>query len=148
MTTASYHGANYTVIDNLPSVASFLNANEWGGVVKAVTDTFTATAGDTGSSGSFIYVGKLPKGAVPLNVVVTAENAQTWGGTIGYTNAEDALGDFAVFTVAGSKVTGPDPDGVASTPLTEAKDVYIKTATESIANGDSITTSIFYIQGA
>ena len=144
MTTASYHGAHYTVIDNLPAVASFLEANEWGGVVKAVTDTFTATAGDTGSSGSFIYIGKIPENSIPLSVAISTPAAVTWTGTIGWTLDEDALGDFPAFG-AGSVVTGPSATH-QTTPLTENKDVYIVTATASLVSGDSISTTIYYIQ--
>ena len=146
MTTTSYHGANYTVIDNLPGVGTFVRASEWGGTVKGITDAFTATAGDTGTTGSFIYIGTLPKGAVPLNVLISAENSITWSGTIGYTDDPDALGDFAVLGVS-SAMTGPSA-AVGSTALSAAQDIYITTATQTIANGDSISTTIFYIQGA
>lgn len=146
MATASYHGANYTVIDNLPGVGTFVRASEWGGTVKAITDAFTATATDTGTTGSFIYIGTLPKGAVPLNVLISAENACTWNGTIGYTDDPDALGDFPALVV-GSEITGPSA-AVGSTALSAAKDIYITTAGQTIANGDSISTTIFYIQGA
>lgn len=146
MTTSSYHGANYTVIDNLPGVGSFVRADEWGGDVKAITDTFTATSADTGTFGSFIYIGTLPKGAVPLNVIVSANNSITWSGTIGYSGVPDALGDFPVLGVS-SAMTGPSA-AVGSTALSAAKDIYITTVTQTIASGDSITTTIFYIQGA
>ena len=145
MTTASYHGVHYTVIDNLPAVASFLPATEWGGNVKAVTDVFTATAGDTGTSGSFIYIGKIPKNSIPLGVTISTPAAITWTGTIGWSGNEDALGDFPAQTVAGSKVCGTGATEQTA-PLTAAKDIYVLTGTATIVDGDSITTTIFYIQ--
>ncbi len=144
MATASYHGANYTVIDNEPAVASFIEANEWGGNVKAVTDTFTATAGDTGGTGSFIYVGKLPVNAIPLFVTLTTPAALTWTGTIGWTGDADALGDFAAIGPA-TVVTGPAA-ATANTPNTTERDIYITTASASIVSGDSISTTVVYIQ--
>lgn len=145
MTTASYHGVHYTVIDNLPAVASFLPATEWGGNVKAVTDAFTATAGDTGTLGSFIYIGKLPINSIPLGVTVSTPATITWTGIIGWALNTDALGDLAAFTKAGSQICGTGATEQTA-PLTAAKDIYITTGTGTIVDGDSITTTIFYIQ--
>lgn len=146
MTTASYHGVHYTVIDNLPAVASFLPATEWGGDVKAITDVFTSEAGDTGTTGSFIYIGKLQKNSIPLSVVISTAAQITWTGTVGWSGNSDALGDFPAFTVAGSKVTGPGASEQTA-PLTADKDIYITTATAAIVSGDSITTTIYYVNG-
>ena len=145
MTTASYHGANYTVIDNEPAVASFVEANEWGGNVKAITDTFTATAGDTGTTGSFIYIGKLPVNAIPIAVIISSPAAISWTGPIGWTDDPDALGDFVAFAAASSQVTGPAA-ATANTPNTTARDIYITTATATIVDGDSIATTVLYVQ--
>lgn len=146
MATASYHGSNYTVVDNSPAIASLVGATEWGGNVKAITDQFTATAGDTGDAGSFIYIGKLPKNAIPLAVIINSDGAITFTGTIGWSGDADALGDFAAFTGAGSQITGPAA-ATATAPNTTARDVYITTATQGIASGDSISTTILYVQG-
>lgn len=144
--TASYYGANYTVIDGLPAVANFVEANEWGGNVKAITDTFTGGATDTGILGSFIYIGKLPKNSIPLSVTISAPGPITWTGTIGWAGDADCLGDFpAIATVGGSVVTGPAA-ATANTPTTQSQDVYITTATASLISGDSIATTITYIQ--
>ena len=144
MVTASYHGAHYTVIDSTPAVTSFLEALEWGGNVKAVTDTFIATSADTGYLGSFIYIGKLPKNSIPLMCVVSTPSAVTWTGTIGWSGDPDALGDFPAFG-AGSVVTGPSSTHQTA-PLTSNKDVYITTGTAGIVDADIITTTIYYIQ--
>lgn len=145
MTTASYHGVHYTVIDNLPAVASFLPATEWGGDVKAITDVFIAADGDTGTTGSFIYIGKLQKNSIPLSVVISTDTAITWSGTVGWANNPDALGDFPAFG-AGSEVTGPGATE-QTTPLTADKDIYITTGSAAIVSGDSITTTIYYVNG-
>lgn len=144
-TTASYYGANYTVIDNLPAVTDLVLANEWGGNVKAVTDTFTCGATDTGTAGSFIYIGKIPKNSIPLNVVISASGAWGWSGTVGWAGDADCLGDFSAIAAAGTKVTGPAA-ATANTPTTETKSVYITTATAALVSSDSISTSITYIQ--
>ena len=145
MTTASYHGVHYTVIDNLPAMTSFLPATEWGGNVKAITDVFTAATTDTGSATSHIYIGKLQENSIPLFTVVSTDSAITWSGTIGYSGTADALGDFAVLSAAGSAVCGPSA-AVQTAPLTADKDIYITTSTQAIASGDCITTTIYYIQ--
>jgi len=145
-TTSSYYGANYTVVDNTPAVASFVAATEWGGNVKAITDTFTAGATDTGTAGSVIYVGKLPKNSIPLACVISSPAAMSWSGTIGWSGDVDALGDFTTFTAAGSKITGPAAT-VAASPTTQDQDVYITTADAAIVSSDSITTTVLYVQG-
>jgi hypothetical protein len=145
MTTASYHGVNYTVMDNDPTLVTRLQGNKWGGHIQIVSDSFTATAGDTGGAASFIYVGKLPKGAIPMFSVISSPAAVTWTGTLGYSGDPDALGDFAAFG-AGSVMLGPSATQIA-TPLTTAKDVYITTATAALVSGDIVTTVIAYTQG-
>ena len=144
MTTAAYYGANYTVIDNLPAGASLIEANEWGGVVKAVADTITisATLGDTDS---LLYIGKLPKNSIPLSVTISSPAKISWGGTIGWSGDADALGDFAAGSAAASVVTGPAA-ATAIAPTTETKSVYITTATAALVSADSISTCITYIQ--
>jgi len=144
--TASYYGANYTVADSTPEMADLLNVNEWSGIVKVQTDTFTAGDGDTGIQASIIYIAKLPKAAVPLMCSISWPAAVTWTGTIGYAGDPDALGDFIAQGAAGSQVTGPSA-AVACTPLSEAKDIFITTATAALVSGDSITTNVFYVQG-
>ena len=146
MTTASFYGANYTVVDSLPKVADLVSAVEWGGVVKAVTDTFTAGDGDTGTVGSLIYIGKIPKNSIPLQVVISAVANIGWSGTVGWSGDPDALGDFPALDAAESHVTGPAA-ATANTPTTEMKSVYITTATATLVSADSISTSITYIQG-
>ena len=145
MVTAAYYGANYTVVHNLPGIASLVQASEWGGDVKAVTDTLTCSASDTGTAGSFIYIGKIPKNSIPLSVTISTPAKITWTGTIGWSGDADALGDFAAFAAAGSQVTGPAA-ATANTPTTETKSVYITTATATMIAADSISTSITYIQ--
>ncbi len=146
MTTASYHGVNYTVMDNTPTLVTRLQGNKWGGHIQVVSDSFTATGGDTGSTGSLIYVGKLPAGAIPMFSVISSDGAITFTGTLGYSGDADALGDLAAFSGAGSQVLGPSATQIA-TPLTAAQDIYLTTATQDIANGDAITVVLAYTQG-
>jgi len=145
MATVSLYGANYTVIDNEPAVANFVNATEWGGNVKAITDTVTVGASDAGDSGSLIYIGKLPKNSIPIACIVSSPAAFTWSGTIGWSGDADALGDFAAFSAAGSQITGPAAS-VAGSPTTQDQDVYITTGA-AVVSGDSISTTILYVQG-
>jgi len=144
---ATYYGANYTVVDNTPvQVSSLVNACEWGGNVQVVTDTLTCGATDTGTAGSLIYIGKIPKHSIPLFCTITSPAATTWTGTIGWAGDTDCLGDFAAFSAAGSQVTGPSA-AKANTKTTQDQDVYITTATDALVSGDSISTAIFYVNG-
>lgn len=145
---ATYYGANYTVVDNLPAVASLVNACEWGGNVQVVTDTRAFVENETGTNGSLIYIGKIPKHSIPLFTVITCPNADgaTWTGTIGWAGDTDALGDFAAFSGPASIVCGPAL-GTANTKTTQDQNVYITTATAALISGDSISTSIFYVNG-
>ncbi len=147
MASASYYCANYTIIDNKPSIASFVEANEWGGNVKAVSDTFTATAGDTGSAGSLVFIGKVPKNSIPLCTILSAASAMSWTGTIGYSGDTDAYGDFAAFAAAISftQIAGPAVADL-NTPSTQDQDIYITTATASLVDGDTLATTILYVQ--
>ena len=145
-TTAAYYGANYTVIDNDPAVASFVNATEWAGNLQALTDTFTAGATDTGTAGSFIYIGKLPMHSIPVLVSITTPAALTWTGTVGWSGDADALGDFAAVGPA-TVMTGPAA-ATANTKTTQDQDVYITTATDALVSGDSVATTIYYVNGA
>ncbi len=146
MASASYYGANYTIIDNEPAVASFVEAIEWGGNVKCIADTFTATAGDTGSAASQLFIGKVPKNSIPLFVTISGEGQISWTGTVGYSTDPDAYGHFPVIASGGgTNVTGPAVAD-ANTPSTVARDIYITTATASLVSGDKIATSIVYIQ--
>jgi len=142
---ATYYGANYTVIDNYPAVASLVDALEWGGNVQVVTDTFTAGTTDTGTAGSLIYIGKLQKHSIPLIVTISTPAALTWTGTVGWSGDPDCLGDFAAIGPA-TVVTGPAA-ATQNTKTTQDQDVYITTATDAIVSGDSISTSIFYVNG-
>ena len=144
MASASYYCANYTIIDNEPAVASFVEANEWGGNVKAVSDTFTATSGDTGSAGSQIFIGKVPANSIPLCVLMSTASAISWTGTIGYTDDADAYGDFGAWGPA-TQVTGPAVANL-NTPSTEEKDIFITTASASLVDGDTLATTILYVQ--
>lgn len=146
MATSSYYGANYTIIANSPAIENLVSSTKWGGNVKVLSDNFTATAGDTGTAGSFLYIGKLPAGSIPLLVTIHSDGAITWTGTIGWSGNDDALGDFAAFSGAGSQLTGPGATE-STTPLTQDTAVYITTATQAIASGDSISTQIFYTNG-
>lgn len=146
--SAAYYGANYTVVDNLPTVANLVNACEWGGNVQVVTDTITFGATDTGTTGSIIYIGKLPKHSIPLFTVVSCDDddGHTWTGVIGWSGDTDALGDLIAFTAASTQILGPAPS-TANTKTTQDQNVYITTGTAALLSGDSISTSIFYVNG-
>ncbi len=142
----TYYGANYTVVDNLPAVASLVNACEWGGNVQVVTDTLTCGATDTGTAGSLIYIGKIPKHSIPLFTVVSSPAIISWTGIIGWANDTDCLGDFTTFSAAASHVCGPAA-ATANTKTTQDQNVYITIADAALIAGDSISTSIFYVNG-
>lgn len=143
---ATYYGANYTVIDNSPGIASLVEAHEWGGNVKAITDTLTCGATDTGTAGSLIYIGKLPKNSIPLCTIISSPAKISWNGTIGFANDTDALGDWPAdeIAAAGTAICGPAA-ATANTPTTEDKKIYITTATAALISADSISTCILYI---
>ena len=145
MATTSNYGANYTVIINTPvAPADLVHAHEWGGNVRVQADSVTITAG-AGDAGSFIYIGNLPQGSIPLCCVLSTAATVTWTGTVGWSGNADGLGDFPAFG-AGSVVTGP---GVSEsyTALTQDTDIYITTATAALVSADTLATQIFYVSG-
>lgn len=147
-TAATYYGANYTVVDNSPAVASLVNATEWGGNVQVLTDTFTAGAADTGTAGSVIYIGKLPKNSIPICTIVSSPAKLTWAGTVGWAGDTDALGDWPAdeILVAGSTICGPAA-ATANTKTTQAQDVFITTTVDALVSSDSISVSVMYVNG-
>jgi hypothetical protein len=90
-----------------------------------------------------VYVGKLPKGAVPLFTVFTAVDAtSTATGHLGYASDTNALGTISAVTTTKEQLVYPSA-GIG-TPLTEAKDIYITTATADTAADAVWNVTIVY----
>ena len=139
MATFTAYGANYTVAANV-TPATALNPATWTGDVKHISDVVTMTT--AGDAGTLVYVGKLPKGAVPLYTIFNSDDAtSTATGTIGYAGDTDALGNISAITTTLTQVVTPT---VYNTALTASKDVYITTATAATSASTEWHVTIFY----
>ena len=159
MATASYAGTNYA-LKAAPLIGTWPNAASCNAPVYVLQDEVYATA-DAGDSGSLLYVGKLPVGAIVLFSVVwpidstdmsvggdAMTNAVT--GSVGISGDADLFGDFTTLgTTATPQVIEPCPDGTTYTTtldmaLTEEKDVIITTGGAALVNTEGIAIKIFY----
>lgn len=90
---ASKYGLAYTdKFQTIPSVA--IAANKYGSRVHSCFDSYTVTA-DL-ASGDKIYLGKLPKGARVLDVIVAFADLDASGGTVDVGYEYNAVGESAL----------------------------------------------------
>jgi hypothetical protein len=90
---ASKYGSAYTdKFQTVPSVA--IAGNKYGGRVRACYDSYTLTA-DL-SAADKIYMGKLPKGARVLDVIVAFADLDASGGTIDVGYEYNATGESSL----------------------------------------------------
>ena len=139
----AYLGNQYTLQDT-PVVGILPRAAVGGGIVYCSSDIVGPASTDTLlGAGTTLKCGKLPKGAVPLEVRVTPLAKATGVPTVlanavifsfGYTGDTNALGVTTTFaSSAVPQEIAPIPDGTIDTgqaPLTAATDVF---ATSSAA---------------
>jgi hypothetical protein len=141
MATGTQYGANYTVAKNV-TPSTVLAGAKWQGRVCHIHDEITMS--QVCDSGSILYIGTLPKGAIAIAVNLSCDTTNAVTGTIGYTGDTDALGTFttlAASNVAGGKWSIPT---VGNTPLTGEKDIYITTAGAGLESASVLKTDILY----
>ncbi len=160
MAAGTFYGTNYTKAKD-PPAQGLVDSNAWGGKVRCCYDQIICSADI--ESGSLCYVGKLPKGCIPLFTIVTpirgngigTASANAVTGSIGWSGDTDVLGTFTTLaaTVAAQYIR-PVPDGTIYTglePLTEAKNVYITTGGATLvynataSSNEGIDVKIFYM---
>jgi len=139
MATLTAYGTNYTIADNV-TPSTYLNPAKWTGDIKHVSDVITMTT--AADAASIVYVGKLPKGAVPLYTIFNTDDAtSTATGTIGYAGDTNALGAISAINTTLTQVVTPT---VYNTPLTAAKDIYVTTATAATSASTEWHVTIAY----
>ena len=143
MATATVYGANYTIAGNVtPSTA--LESCKWQGRVRVLADISTVGVA-VADAASLIYIGKLPKGALPLFTQLASDTTNAVTGTIGWSGDTDALGTFS--TLANSMTTAQPVTTmptVYNTPLTADRDVYITTAAAGLEAAAVVASRIYY----
>jgi hypothetical protein len=141
MATATVYGTNYTIVANVtPSTA--LEACKWQGKVRCVEDVCTMAAAS--DAASILYIGKLPKGAIPIAVILASDTTNGVTAIVGYTGDTDALGGcgtLAASLTGGAKVCVPT---VPNTPLTEDKTIYVTTGTAALESASVLHSKILY----
>lgn len=139
MATLTAYGANYTVADN-PTPSTTLDGGKWGSKVRHISDVVTMTT--AADAGSLVYVGKLPKGAIPLVTLFSCDDAtSTATGVIGYATDTNALGAITAITTTQEQTVWP---AVFNTPLTADQDIYITTATAATSAATEWRVTIIY----
>jgi len=142
MATGTTYGTNYTIAMT-PAPATFLDSAKWGGKVKSCTETYTAAAQI--DLGSYLYVGQVHKGAVPLYAIISTAAGATGEvtGTIGSAGDADLFGTFT--TIAGAS-TQTLVSTAPNTALTSDTDILIVTAGGHIAAASVITVKLFWAE--
>jgi len=135
---ASVYGTNATVLISTgvtPSTA--LQAEKQGGKVRTITDKFTGAACPVGT---LIYLGQMPKGAIPLGGSIRYSGSSTATLQIGYTGATSALGTATALATTKTQRLYPSANqwGV---PLTANVDIYATVGTKAL-----VTSNILYFE--
>jgi hypothetical protein len=139
MATLTAYGTNYTIASNV-TPSTLLNPAKWTGDIKHISDVVVMTT--AADAASLVYVGKLPKGAIPLYTVFNTDDAtSTATGIIGYASDTNALGAITAITTTLTQLVEPT---VWNTPLTAAKDVYVTTATAATSASTNWHVTIAY----
>lgn len=141
MATGTTYGTNMTIA-LAATPAAFLDAAKWGGKVRCCEETFTAAAAYDATS--IIYVGQLPKGAVPLFAILSTAAGVTGAvtGTIGSAADADLFGTFTSIAAASVQKLVTTAPNVA---LTVDTDIRIVTADDTFASGGIITVQLFWL---
>lgn len=142
MSTGTTYGTNYTIAMT-PAPSSFLDGSKWGGKLRSCTEIFTAD--DDYGAGSYIYVGQVPKGAIPLFAIISTAAGVTGAvtGTIGSAGDADLFGTFTTIAAASTQTlvsTAPN------TALTEDTEILIVTADDTFASGTTIHVKLFWAE--
>lgn len=142
MATGTTYGTNYTIAMT-PAPATFLDFAKWGGKVRCSTEVYTSAAQI--DLGSFIYVGTLPAGAVPLfSIISTAAGlAGAVTGTIGSATTAALFGTFTSLNAASTQLLVAS---APNTPLTETTEIRIVTAGANFATAKTLHVKLFWME--
>ncbi len=155
MATANFEGTNFALQDT-PVIATLIHSRLGGAEIYCSSDECFASGTDL-DSGSFMSVGKLPKGAVvifaviwPINsssVPTVMSNAVT--GELGISGDPDLFGSFTTLATVTPQYVVPEPDGSTFTTsldmaLEENVDVLLKTGGAALTAGEGIAVKILY----
>jgi|GEM_PF-4211395 len=139
---ATKYGTNATILASLtPSTA--LKAEQSGGVVRSMTEEYT---GARVASGDIIYLGKMPKGAIPLFGVIRYNGSDSGILKIGYSGDTDALGTTTALTTTKTQVLYPAREQI-NEPLAADTDIYATMGTSSahaLASTDTVDIHYLY----
>jgi len=139
---ATKYGTNATVLASLtPSTA--LKAEQAGGTVRSLTEEYT---GARVASGDIIYLGKMPKGAIPLFGVIRYNGSDSGILKIGYAGDTDALGTTTALTTTKTQVLYPAREQI-NEPLAADTDIYATMGTSSahaLASTDTVDIHYLY----
>jgi hypothetical protein len=143
MATGTTYGTNFTIALTA-APATFLDPGKWGGKVRCCQEAYTSAA--QVDSGSYIYVGKLPAGAVPLFAIIAtaAGLAGAVTGTIGSIATPTLFGTFTSLNAASTQLLNTT---APNTPLTVDTDILIVTGGANFAASKTLTVQLFYSVG-
>ena len=140
---ATKYGTNATILA-APTPSTVLDTEKSGGRVKCLTEKYTGT---TINSGDIIYMGKMPKGAIPLYGVLRYTGSDTGALTVGYTGNTDALGAATALATTKTQVLYPDAAQM-NVPLTADRDIYATfvgtSATHALVSADILLLHYLY----
>ena len=128
------YGTNAAILASI-TPSTYPEASKNGAKVRAITDKFVAAA--TILVADKIYLGKLPKGALPLGGSIRYSGASTGTLTVGYTGATAALGAATALTTTKTQQLYPSLTQ-ANTPLIADVDVFATLAGFVLATGDML----------
>lgn len=138
----AFYGTNY-LLANTPAPATYLESEKWGGHVRALVEHFT---GSIVSSGDTIYVGKLPKGALPIVSYVRYNGSDTGIISLGYSGDADALGQATALTTTKTQTLIPTAAQM-NTPLTADRNIYAtygSSGAHAMASADTLDVAILF----
>lgn len=142
MATGTTYGTNFTIAMT-PAPASFLDSAKWGGKLRCCQESYTSAA--QVDSGSYIYVGQVPKGAVPLFAIIStaAGLAGAMTGTIGSLVTPTLFGTFTSLNAASTQLL---VTAAANTPLTADTDILIVTGGANFAASKTLEVKLFWME--
>jgi len=142
MATGTTYGTNYTIAMT-PTASSFLDSAKWGGKVRSITEVYTSAV--QVDSGSYIYVGQVPKGAIPLfSIISTAAGlAGAVTGTIGSLTTATLFGTFTSLNAASTQTLVAS---APNTPLTEDTEILIVTGGANFAAAKTLHVKLFWTE--
>ena len=139
MAASTQYGANYAIA-KAATPATLLRTAQRGGKLRLQTDV--ATLSSDSDIGSLVYIGTLPKGAVPIAGLLQGTTSKAVTGSVGWSGDTDALGTFT--SLASTAVTQVLTPTVPNVAISKDKEVYITTAGANADSGDKLVTTLIY----